>query len=153
MKVEVRHYGRILDNGNISFYNNEMWQNQRFALRGKEFELVIKEKHKRPSVSQFSYYFGGILGTCLTCEQFSHYSTVEEIHKDVFSPMFLSYSVKVVVGKKSWIKTATRSLADLNKKETGEFIENVLNFCSQEGIEILPADQYVNKYYREIIKK
>lgn len=149
MKITIRHFGKILDNGNISFYDNEMWQNQRLSLAGKEFELVIKEKIRRPSPNQFSYYFGGILGTCITCEQFSHYSTVEEIHNEVFKPMFLSYQVMVKVGEKKWQKTVTRSLSELNKKETNEFIQNVLNFCSQEGIEILEAQQYVNKHYRE----
>jgi len=55
MNVEIKHFGRILPNGNISFYNNEMWQEQRQSLAGKEFELTLKEKFKRPTVSQFSY--------------------------------------------------------------------------------------------------
>jgi len=153
MKVEIRHYGRILDNGNISFYNPELWEDQRLSLRGKEFEIVIKEKLKRPTINQFGYYFGCILGVCLTCEQFSHYYTREEIHKEVFSPLFLSYKVKVVVGKKSWLKDVTRSLTELSKAETSDFIQNVLNFCMQEGIVIPEADAYVDKYYREIVKK
>lgn len=148
--VNLRHYGRVLPNGNIVFYQPELWAQQRESLAGKDFELTIKEKHKRPSVSQFSYYFGGILATCLTCEQFSHYTTVEEIHEQVFKPLFLSYSVMVIVGKKKWQKTCVKSLTELSKQETSEFIENVLNFCAQEGIEILPAEQYTDKFYREI---
>lgn len=152
-KVEIRHFARILDNGNINFYNNQLWHDQRISLKGKEIEIVIKEKLKRPTINQFSYYFGCILGVCLTCEQFSHYYTREEIHKEVFSPLFLSYKVKVVVGKKSWLKDVTRSLTELSKAETSDFIQNVLNFCMQEGIVIPEADQYVEKYYREIVKK
>lgn len=148
--VNLRHYGRVLPNGNIVFYQPELWTQQRESLAGKDFELTIKEKHKRPSVSQFSYYFGGILATCLTCEQFSHYTTVEEIHEQIFKPLFLSYSVMVIVGKKKWQKTCVKSLTELSKQETSEFIENVLNFCAQEGIEILPAEQYTDKFYREI---
>ena len=150
MKITLRHFGKIHENGNIIFYDNKMWENQRLSLRGKEFELVIKPKLKRPSPNQFSYYFGGILGTCITCEQFSHYSTVEEIHNEVFKPMYLSYQVMVKVGDKKWQKTVTRSLSELNKEETSEFIQNVLNFCAQEGIEILEADKYVQKHYRKI---
>lgn len=150
MNVQVRHFGRVLPNGNISFYNVELWQEQRESLAGKEFELTIKERHKRPSVSQFGYYWGGILKTCLQHESFSHYTTVEELHKDVFQPMFLSYQVRIVVGKKKWDKTMVKSLTELNKKETSEFIDNVLNFIAQEGVFILPPEQYTDKYYREI---
>lgn len=150
MNVTIRHFGRVLPNGNISFYNVELWQEQRESLAGKEFELTIKERHKRPSVSQFGYYWGGILKTCLQHESFSHYTTVEELHKDVFQPMFLSYQVRIVVGKKKWDKTMVKSLTELNKKETSEFIDNVLNFVAQEGVLILPPEQYTDKYYREI---
>ena len=153
MNIEVKHFGMVLQNGNISFYNNEMWQEQRQSLAGKEFELILREKHKRPTVSQFSYYWGGILGTCLTCECFSHYTTKEELHKEVFAPMYLSYQVRVIVGKKKWDKVMVKSLSELNKKETSDFIENVINFCSEQGVVILPSEQYIEKYYREITVK
>lgn len=153
MKVEIKHFGRILDNETLVFYNLDMFQEQKVSLRGKEFELVIKEKHKRPTVSQFSYYWGGILGTCLTCECFSHYTTKEELHKEIFAPLFLAYQVRVVVGKKKWDKVMVKSLSELNKKETSEFIENVINFCAEQGVVILPSEQYIEKYYREITVK
>lgn len=150
MNVQIRHFGRVLPNGNISFYNVELWQEQRESLAGKEFELTLKERHKRPSVSQFGYYWGGILKTCLQHESFSHYTTVEELHKEVMAPMFLSYQIRIVVGKKKWDKTMVKSLTELNKRETSEFIDNVLNFVAQEGVLILPPEQYTDKYYREI---
>lgn len=153
MNIEVKHFGRILPNGNISFYNNEMWQEQRQSLAGKEIELTIKEKFKRPTVSQFSYYWGGILGTCLTCECFNHYATKEELHKEVFAPMFLGYQVRVIVGKKKWDKQMVKSLSELTKKETSEFIENVINFCVEQDVIILPSEQYIEKYYKEVTIK
>jgi hypothetical protein len=154
MKIQIRHFGRILDSGKIVFYDYELWENQRYSLKGKEIELVIKEKIRRPSVNQFSYYFGGILGTCLTCEMFSHFNTVEQIHKEVFAPEFLSYQNKVTIGKMSLMRTHVRSLAELSKKETAEFVEKVLMWCEQNEILILPAEQYVEKYYKEVtIKK
>ena len=153
MNVTIRHFGRCLDNGNIVFYNKEIGDEQRSVLAGKEIELVIKERHKRPSVSQFGYYWGGILKTCLQHESFSHYTTVEELHKEVMAPMFLSYQIRIVVGKKKWDKTMVKSLTELNKRETSEFIDNVLNFVAQEGVLILPPEQYTDKYYREITIK
>lgn len=148
--VIVRHFGRCLDNGNIVFYHKALWDEQRDALAGKEIELVIKERHKRPSVSQFSYYWGGILRTCLQHESFQGYSNVEELHKQVFQPMFLAYQIRVVVGKKKYDKHMVKSLTELNKKETSEFIDNVLNFVAQEGVIVLSPESYTDKYYREI---
>lgn len=153
MNIDIRHFARILDNGKLIFYNLDMFEEQKLSLRGKEVELIIKEKHKRPTVSQFSYYWGGILGTCLTCECFNHYSTKEELHKEVFAPMYLSYQVRVIVGKKKWDKVMVKSLSELNKKETSEFIENVINFCAEQDIIILPSEQYIEKFYREITIK
>jgi|SRR6478609_1682474 len=148
MKTVIRHFGRVLENGNISFYNEELWENQRLSLRGCDFELVIKKKLRKPSPDQFGYMFGGILSTMLTCEQFSHYNDPKELFDDVFAPMFLSYNIMVKVGEKKWMRTKERHLSDLNKEETSALIEKMLIYCAQEGIEVLPADQYVNKYYR-----
>ena len=148
--ITIKHFGRVLPNGNISFYNVELWQEQRESLAGKEFELTLKERHKRPSVSQFGYYWGAILKTCLQNESFSHYTTVEELHKEVMAPMFLCYQIRVVVGKKKYDKHMVKSLTELNKKETSEFIDNVLNFVAQEGVVVLSPESYTDKYYREI---
>jgi hypothetical protein len=151
--ITIKHFGRVLPNGNISFYNVELWQEQRESLAGKEFELTIKDRHKRPSVSQFGYYWGAILKTCLQNESFSHYTTVEELHKEVMAPMFLCYQVRVVVGKKKYDKHMVKSLTELNKKETSEFIDNVLNFVAQEGVIVLSPESYTDRYYREITVK
>ncbi len=153
MKVVIRHFGKVLNNGKIIFADEELWENQRRSLAGKDFELVVTEKLKRPSPNQFSYLFGGILGSMLTCEQFSHYDNPKELCEDLLEPMFLSYQVLVRVGKKSWLQTKTRRLSDLSKKELSEFIEKVLVYCGREGIEILESEAYVNKYYREITIK
>jgi len=144
--ISIRHFGRVLPNGNISFYNVELWQEQRESLAGKEFELTIKQRHKRPSVSQFGYYWGAILKTCLQNESFSHYSTVEELHREVMAPMFLCYQVRVIVGKKKYDKHMVKSLTELNKQETSEFIDNVLNFVAQEGVLVLSPEQYTDMY-------
>ncbi len=149
-KVIIRHFGKVLENGKIIFNDESMWENQRLSLRGKDFELIIKEKLRRPTPNQYGYYFGGILGTLLTCEAFSHFTTPEDIHKQLFAPMFLSYSDKVYLGKASWTVQHIRSLGDLSKSETSEFVEKVLQWCAENDIEILPSDAYVNKYYKEI---
>lgn len=153
MNPTIRHFFRILDNGNIVFYNPEMFENQKISMRGKEGELIMKERVKRPSFNQTGYYFGGILRTCLTCEMFSHYSDVQDIHKELFAPMFLSYQTKVFLGKASWMQQHIRSFGELTKLETSEFIDKVLRWCEENEIVILPAEQYVEKFYKEVTKK
>ena len=127
----LKHFAKIANNGNISFYHKELWNEQRLSLIGKEVEITIKERHRKPSISQFSYYWGGILRTCLQHESFSHYTSVEELHKEVMQPLFLGYQVRVVVGGKKYDKHMVKSLTELNKEETSKFIENVLNFVAQ----------------------
>ena len=72
------------------------------------------------------------------------------MHKEVMAPMFLCYQIRVVVGKKKYDKHMVKSLTELNKKETSEFIDNVLNFVAQEGVVVLSPESYTDKYYREI---
>jgi hypothetical protein len=148
--INLRHFGKVLDNGNISFINAELWNEQRLSLAGKDIEITIKERHRKPSISQFSYYWGGILRTCLQHESFSHYTSVEELHKEVMAPMLLGYQVRVVVGGKKYDRHMVKSLTELSKKETAEFIDNCLNFVAQEGVIILNPEQYTEKYYKEI---
>jgi len=148
----IRHFGNISDDGTISFNDDELWENQRMSLRGKRFELVIKERVKKPSPNQFSYLFGGILPTVMSCNEFSHYTDAKELFDDYFAPMFLSYQVLVRKGKKSWLQAKSKGLSDLNKKEMSELVDKMLIWCAQEGIEVLDSESYVTKNYREIIK-
>lgn len=148
----IKHFGKILPNGNISFLNEGLWNEQRQSLAGKDFELTIKERVRKPTPSQFSYYWGGILPTCLKCEAFSHFYTVEEIHSSVFSQMFLQDQTRVNFKGVSYTATHTKSLSGLSKKELSEFIDKVLMWCGENGVEVLPAENYVNKFYREIDK-
>ena len=150
MKPTIRHFGNISENGTISFNDNELWENQRMSLRGKRFELVIKERVQKPSPNQFSYLFGGILPTIMSCNEFSHYTDPKELFDDYFAPKFLSYQVVVRKGKKTWLQTKTKGLSDLNKKEMAELVDKMLTYCGQEGIEVLEAETYVTKNYREI---
>lgn len=152
MNPIVRHFGKTLENGDMIFHNEELWDNQRKSLVGKEWELVIKPRVRKPSPNQFSYLFGGILPTIMSCNEFSHYTDAKELFDDYFAPKFLSYQVLVRKGKKTWLQTKTKGLSDLSKKEMAELVDKMLIYCGQEGIEVLEAEAYVNKHYREIEK-
>lgn len=150
MKTDVRHYGKITPEGKIIFTHPELWDEQRLALRGNDFELIIKKRVKKPSVDQFSYLFGGILRSIMNTNQFSHYDNPKELFEEIFSPMYLSYQVMAKAGKKRWLVNKERHLSDLSKEEMGELIDKMLIYCGQEGIEILDKEQYSNKFYKEI---
>lgn len=152
MNTVIKHFGSITKEGKIIFLNEELWNEQRVSLAGKDFELTIQERKRKASPSQFSYYFGGILPTCLKCEAFSHFYTVEEVHDNVFSQMFLCHQTMVNLKGVRYTANHVRRLSELSKKELSEFIEKVLNWCAENNIEILPADQYTSKFYREIEK-
>lgn len=152
MKLSVKHYGKI-ENGKKIYYNIPLYKQQLQALEGMEFVEIIEEKPKKASVDQHNFYRGGILGTCIQTEYFSHFANEDAIHEDFFAPMFLSYTVQVTTPKESKIVTKVRSTADLSKKEYSEFIDKVLNFCGENDIHVLPPEQYHSRYYKTIIKK
>jgi len=151
MKLHIRHYGRVVK-GKKVYYNPELYKKQMESLEGKEFEEVIKEKHKKPSLDQHAYYRGGILGTCIKYPYFEHFDNEDQIHDDFFAPMFLSYSVQVVTPNESYIVKKVRSTADLSKKEYAEFIDRVLTWCGQNEIHILTEEEYDSKFYKTIYK-
>lgn len=148
----IKHYG-VVKNGKKIYHNPFLYKQQLQALEGKEFMELIEEKHYKPSQDQHSYYRGGILGTCIQTEYFSHFANEDAIHADFFAPMFLSYTVQVVTPEKSYIQTKIRSTAELTKKEYSEFIEKVINWCGLNEIEIAPAELYHSRYYKTIIRK
>jgi len=145
-KPQIKHYGKVI-NGKMRFHNEPLWEQQRLALEGKEFELVIKEKHKKPTNDQYSYYFGGILGTCHESEMFSHFDKPQDIHDDYFSPKFLSYSKMVVMKNERYQIKQYHRLSELTRKELGEFIDKVIAWCETEGIHILTSEQYYTNQF------
>lgn len=152
MKLLIKHYG-VVKNGKKLYHNPFLYKQQLQALEGKEFVEIIEEKHRNASPDQHRFYRGGILGTCIQTEYFSHFPTEDSIHENFFAPMFLSYTQQVITPKESKIITKVRSTADLSKKEYSEFIEKVINWCGSEGIEIGNSEDYHSRYYKTIVKK
>ena len=152
MKTTLKHYGKCI-NGVLKFYNEILWQQQKATLNGCDFELVIKEKNRRPTLDEHAYYRGAILATCYESIDFSHFDTAEDIHKEFFQPKFLSYKKVVEVGNDKFEITQYRSTSSLTAKEMADFIEKVLAWCSLNNIIILSPEQYEQKYYRTITKK
>lgn len=146
LKPIVKHFGWI-SNGRVFYHNKDLYFQQLTQLEGKQIEVVFKERIKKPSVDQYGYYRGAILGACFESEEFSHFDKPDDIHKEYFAPKFLSYTKMVTVGDKKHEVVLTRSMADLNRKETSEFIERALADCGLHGIIVLSPDEYLLKNY------
>lgn len=148
MKTLVNHYG-VIKNGKKYYFNPKLYEDNMRMLEGQQFVETIKKVHKKPSVSTYNYYFGGVLATCHTTEMFSHLDKKEDIHTDYFGPKFLAYKKLVNIGgqnKEIWILP---SLADINQEAFSEFIEKCKIECAMLGIIVLEPDQYYNKYYHD----
>lgn len=146
MKIEIKHSGKVV-NG-VKIYSNPLLYHQQIQdLEGKEFIEVIKEKTRKPSISQYGYYRGGILPTCHSSEMFFHFDNKDDIHTNYFAPKFLSYKVLVELKNERYEITKVKSLSQLSEKEFSIFIERVLADCAENGIEILTPEEYKNKHY------
>lgn len=149
MKVEVKHYGFIDQNGKKTYYSPEIYRSQIDSLRGCEFVEVIKRKHQKVTLSQHAYYRGVILVTCHKTNRFIHFDSKDCIHDDYFAPKFLGYVKPVEIDGVTKEQFKVRSLENLNKQEMSEFIERVLADCEDNRISIPSPEEAFNKYYQK----
>lgn len=148
-KPTYRMFGRVT-NGNLVHYNWPLFKQTLISLEGKEFDLVIKEKHKRVSLDSHSYYRAGVIKECLQYEIFGGWD-FEDIHS-FFANMFLK-DVRIRFSKQEngestqYAIPVTRSTADLNQRQMNEFVEKVIAWLSNQGVVIhSPEEYYLSKY-------
>lgn len=149
MKTLVRHFGKVDDNCKLHYGSDYLWKQQLEQLRGQDVEILIKKRSKKNTSSQYGYYRGGILNTCFESEMFKgSFNKADDIHDEYFAPLFLSFTKMITVGGKTKEQVFTRSMSELNREETSQFIERVIAHCESElGLTILSPDQYYNKHY------
>lgn len=153
-KVTIKHYGKI-ERGKIVYYNPLLFLEVTKELEGREFELVIKEKHKRVSTDAHGYYRGGIIGECLKSNLFAGWER-EEIHEH-FAGLFLNYVTheKCLDKKGNTIykevikKTST---SNLSSKEMFEYCEKCIQWCAENEIIIHSPEQYFLGRFKTIEK-
>ncbi len=142
-KVTLKHYG-VISKGKEVFYNKPLYLEVISELEGKEFELIIKEKHKRVSSDAHGYYRGAIIGECLKSEIFRGWER-EEIH-EFFAGEFLTYVVteKYLKNGNTIYKEVLRktSTANLSSKEMFDFCEKCIQWCAENEIIIHTPEQY-----------
>lgn len=140
-----KHYGKVVK-GELSFFYPEILQNIINSLEGKEFELILKEKHKKVSHDTHSYYRGGIVKEALQFECFGGY-TEDDFH-ELMADMFLKvHTTKFlhIEGQEEPTQipcTKILSTSELNQKDMGIFIEKVIRFLAEQGIVIKTPEQY-----------
>lgn len=149
MSADIKHIGRIDENGKKVYYNPELYRSEIDLLRGHEFVEIIKKKHQKITQSQLGYYYGCILPTCHKTNEFIHCDRKEDIHDDYFAPKFLSYDKIVEFNDIKEKQTKIRKIELLSKDETTDFIQRVLGECANLNIYIPSPEESYNKYFQK----
>lgn len=147
-KITYHHFGRVT-NGNLVHYNYPLFKQSLAQLEGLEFDLVLKEKHKRVSLDTHGFYRGGIVKECLQYEIFGGWNE-DDVH-DFFADMFLSYTRTVTIKTENSVIhrniRKTQSTAELNQREMNEYVDRVIRWLADEGIVIQsPENYFLGKY-------
>jgi len=150
-KPIIKHYGRVV-NGRKDYYNKALYYQQIALLEGKEFEEVIKIRHRKVTNDQYAYYFGAVLTTCFESEHFHAFNKASDVHA-YFEYKFLSYDVMLEVGDDKQVMTKYKGLSELNKQEMSAFIERAIHHCREYlKINILSPSEYYTESYNTIRK-
>lgn len=148
-KVIYHHYGNVNEDGSLFFYNKALFQQSTDLLRGKEFDIIIKEKHKKVSLDTHGYYRGGVIKEALQYEIFGGWDE-GDLH-NFFASEFLRETKILSLSKEGAVHqapvTSIRSTASLNQSEMNEFVEKVIRWLANEGIVIhSPEEYYLGRY-------
>ena len=148
MSVDIKHIGRIDENGKKVYYNPALYRDQIDLLRGHEFVEIIKKKHQKVTQSQHGYYRGVILPICHKTNRFIHFDTKDTIHDDYFAPKFLSYIKVVEIDGKVTEQKKEKSISNLSKEEMAEFLERVISDCTDNQIRVPSPEEHYHEYYK-----
>ena len=117
----------------LKMYNEKLYDNILGYYSGKEVEVCIRERKKKVSPSTHGYYRGVILPVCLSAELFGGWK-IDEIH-DYFASKYLAEIKEKLIGDRTVIIKTTLSTGEISQKRMNEFIENVRQELTENGIE------------------
>jgi hypothetical protein len=131
-------------------------------LESERFQMILQKEVILRSTSSLGYYFGGIIrNTCMRSNLFESW-TFNEID-NFFRKNFLTYKKELVryIGikdkkrkKKIVVSVPVEdSLENLSQDKMNIFLNQVIAFLSQEGIEVLSPSDYKLQKYSEIKNK
>lgn len=148
-EVQIYHNG-IVRNGRIVYDRPLFYTSELARLEGKNVRVIIEEQKERKTVPQLAFYFGGIIRkTCMGSTLFEGW--MEEEIDQFFRKRFLSY-IKTIHFSDNTVTPVQviNELRDLTKEEMTLFINHVIQFLAENGIEVLEPEMYkYNKYLQE----
>lgn len=148
-EVQVYHYGTV-KGGRIIYDRPLFFESELIRLEGKVVKVVVEERKEKKTVPQLAFYFGGIVRkTCMSSTLFEGW--MEEEIDQFFRRRFLSY-IKTIHLSDSTITPVQviNELRDLTKEEMTVFVNHVIQFLAENGIEVLEPEMYkYNKYLQE----
>lgn len=123
---------------------------KRSSEKLKQFEGqiidVVYQLHEEPkSKNQLGYFWQGIIkSVCMRTEMFGGW-TKDEIY-EFFCGYFLVDHKTLIdsKGEQHLVRTA-KSLSSLSKRQTAEFIDNVINFLAQNDIHVPSPDEWIQR--------
>lgn len=139
----MKHYG-VVTKGKVMYYNPLLFLEVISQLEGKQFELIIKEKHKRVSSDAHGFYRAGVIGECMKSEMFAGWER-EEIHEH-FTGLYLTYVTheKCFKDGKTIYKEVIKkeSTASLSSKDMFDYCQKCIMWCAQNDIIIHSPEEY-----------
>lgn len=130
----------VKNGGQISKQAQALLLQYLLKREGKAVEITVKDA-TRPSLNQYGYLYGvvyPILGAWFTALQGVQYS-VEDVDYFLKDRFLSSQKPDPVTGE---IRKFVNLKRKASKSELSAYIEQVLHFASEQGIEIPPAGEY-----------
>jgi len=145
MSRPIRHTGHVKD-GQLYVDDAKLRQHVINSLEGKEIEEIIQEKHRDPSSEQRGYYHGIILKIALENEIFGGWEK-RELDRFLTKKFLGETTIKEINGIPTEVDD-TPSKATISRKQWSKFIDKVITFMNQQGIDIPEATyKRIEKYH------
>jgi len=143
-KPVLKHFGKVSE-GKLLLYDMDRYNNDLTRYNGKEIQITVEYKYNDVTASQFGYYYGAILPTALENEAFGGWE-IDELDYELKKRFLSDKAIKKIGGEE--IETEiVPSKSRIGKERMKGFIEKVLNFLAEYGVEVQPPEYYKYKPY------
>ncbi len=146
MSAEYRHYGKVTEAAQLIFNRYSDFENELKLLRGKDFEMTIRERFVNATEDQHGYYRAGVIREAMNHEDFGGWSE-DDIH-NYYAHEFLTIMVHRKLGKRTVEIPIIQSTATLGKKRFAIYIQQVIDdLWIHHKIKVgAPEDYVIGKY-------
>jgi hypothetical protein len=145
---QIRHLG-VVKNGIFKPYKPALLKQELQGKEGKAMYVLFEDYQPEKTKDELGYYYGGIIaGTCLQTEMFGGWEKAEI--DNFFQTMFLDETITKTIRDEIVSFNKRNRISGLTKKQMSHFINQVIRWLAEEGIEVLPSDMYLKSKYRAI---